>query len=85
MLYLVLGSVIAQENESVTCRCIDVDESTKTEVLMKEVFQGTSSSIAYRANERYIRTLDVLEAENEENENKKTKKAVDWKRMALIS
>lgn len=74
-----LGSVIAQENESVTCRCIDVDESTKTEVLMKEVFQGTSSSIAYRANERYIRTLDVLEAENEENENKKTKKAVDWK------
>ncbi len=62
-----LGRVIAQENENITCRCIDLDAATEIKAVMDEICYSPRFLVAYRANERYGRRLDILEQKKEEN------------------
>lgn len=65
---LVMGllKVIPQEYNNITTRCIDIDDDTKIENIIKEIDFGREGILAYRNNNRYVQEFNrVILKENE--------------------
>lgn len=53
-----MGKVVSQENATQIVRCIDIDNNTKMDYILGEIFaQNSVYQVAYRNGERYIEEL----------------------------
>lgn len=57
-----LGKAVIIENSDLRCRCIDIDEETSSDVLMKEISAGFGDfCTAFRAGSRYVEVIREAE------------------------
>jgi len=69
-----LGKVIGQEYPNISCKCIDIDEFTSVQDIIKEIKSGRREyQVAYRKGKRFIeefRNLNIKDVQDRETDIK---------------